>query len=943
MLILFKKIMNYSFKMIINYKEYPDNGFFKERYTQEYCNLKIYPLVGILEREAGLLSDFAEELNNNCNCLIYGEPEIEVYQVFNDKLLNFNKKIITTSIQSVDNNCINFLWNNSSNTEILNGVTNYDVIVTQNNEYCNKYFDFKIKLSNSDKILYINKYHTIFKKAFYYYFEFDFSINKDSLNYDNLICYTMIIKNGGNLLRQVLTENLNIIDRWCILDTGSTDGSQDVIREVLAHKKGKLYEEPFLNFRDSRNRCIELAGKMCKYIIMLDDTYVVKNDSLFRTFLNEVRGDQFADSFSMVIQSNDNEYYSNRIIKSDSNLRYIYKIHEVINPKNNKNVNVPDYKSKIFDYRADYMEKRTNERKKYDLDILFDEYIEDPDDPRYLYYIAQTYSCMDDEFNKAKYFELRMNHPVEGYIQEKIDAIFELARTYNFKVSPITKKKYPESLNNNYTIKEDEWNICENLYIKAWELDKNRPDSLYFIGIYYYIKGNYKKAYDYLRLGFEIGYPIESQYSLKPTLSYYFLPKFLTEICYHMNDSILGEQACDLFLSNGSNKDSLNLMMSWKQIHNNINNFSSISKGKLKNKFDKPVFCIVTNGGWSKWTCKDILTRGLGGSETWVIETATHIKKNNDYYVVVFCNTDTTEDFKDVGYNPIELFPHFVANNVVDYCIISRYPEYIPVALLGGVNKVSIIFHDIVIPETVITDSERLTAVIGLTDWHCEHIKNTFPILKNKVHKLNYGINTDAFEYSTKQKVKNSFIYSSFANRGLVVVLRMWKRIKTRLTDATLHIYCDVDHEWVKKNYPAQYIEIKQLLKELLDYGDRWGVSYWGWVNKKVLTEAWTRAEYWLYPCIFEETYCMTAMEAAISRTLVITNGLAALGETVGDRGLIVPGNPLTPEWEARALEKLFECNSVNIEKLVEKNWRWAMERDWGEQSVGLGRVCGGW
>ena len=38
------------------------------------------------------------------------------------------------------------------------------------------------------------------------------------------------------------------------------------------------------------------------------------------------------------------------------------------------------------------MEKRTNDRKQFDLDLLFKELKDYPDDPRSLYYIAQTYS-----------------------------------------------------------------------------------------------------------------------------------------------------------------------------------------------------------------------------------------------------------------------------------------------------------------------------------------------------------------------------------------------------------------------------------------------------------------------------------------------------------------------------------------------------------------------
>ena len=46
--------------LTLNKKEYPNNGIFKNVFIEEYCNLSIYPLIGVLEKEAALLSEFAE-------------------------------------------------------------------------------------------------------------------------------------------------------------------------------------------------------------------------------------------------------------------------------------------------------------------------------------------------------------------------------------------------------------------------------------------------------------------------------------------------------------------------------------------------------------------------------------------------------------------------------------------------------------------------------------------------------------------------------------------------------------------------------------------------------------------------------------------------------------------------------------------------------------------
>jgi glycosyltransferase involved in cell wall biosynthesis len=109
------------------------------------------------------------------------------------------------------------------------------------------------------------------------------------------------------------------------------------------------------------------------------------------------------------------------------------------------------------------------------------------------------------------------------------------------------------------------------------------------------------------------------------------------------------------------------------------------------------------------------------------------------------------------------------------------------------------------------------------------------------------------------------------------------------------------------------------------------GVTVHGWVSKKILREAWKKSEYWLYPCIFEETFCLTALEAASSKTCVISNDLAALKETVGDRGFIVEGDPNTEEWQTRCIDTLF--NLKLKEELIEKNYQWSKKLTWDNQT----------
>ena len=158
----------------------------------------------------------------------------------------------------------------------------------------------------------------------------------------------------------------------------------------------------------------------------------------------------------------------------------------------------------------------------------------------------------------------------------------------------------------------------------------------------------------------------------------------------------------------------------------------------------------------------------------------------------------------------------------------------------------------------------------------------------------------------------------------------MWPAIKSAIPDATLNVYSDINGKWVNEVSKEQMDEIRRILgTNCLP-----GVTMHGWVSKQELATAWSRADIWLYPCIFQETFCLTALEAAATKTLAIGTPLAALGETIGDRGLLIDGNPMTTEWQDRALKGLLAVigDSRRKEELIERNYKWACNMSWRER-----------
>jgi len=789
------------------------------------------------------------------------------------------------------------------------------LLLTSRNDYLNSVYKNVFKITNSHLILYVpDHFIEEFKSEFLYF------INENGeLDYDNLNHLCIMVKNGGPQFEQMLVDNMPFFDRWTILDTGSTDETVDTINRVLVgKKKGKLYQEPFINFRDSRNRCLELAGTSCKFITMLDDTYALQGN--LRGFLNEVRGDQLTCSFTLYVKSDDTIYGSNRIIKSSSELRYIHRIHEVITDKNNINIVIPREVSSIDDRRFDYMEKRTHERKQLDLKLLYEEIEENPHDPRAYYYLAQTYNLLE-EYDKAFfYFTKRAEFTNSGFIQERVDALFESARIANFKLKM-------------------SWTECEELYNKCYKADESRPEALYFIGIHYYLENNFNKAFGYFKKAFEIGFPVHCQYSLKPTLSYHFLPKFLCKICYGLKEYELGKKAGELFLKNNKpDADSYQEIVSWHKIYEKLTISIQYCVPKVP---EKPILIFHADGGFNNWSGSSILTIGVGGSETYIIEHARYIQKSGLFDVYVFCNCLEEENFEGVIYKPLAHYYSFIKQNYIHTCIVSRYSEYLPVTFKGWTENVYLVIHDLTPTGIVIPLDKKLKKIFCLTEWHVDYFTQIFPSLKDITVPFYYGVDFEKFKNENimiKQQYK--FIYSSFPNRGLLQLLQMWPKIHEYQPLASLHIYCDIEGKWVNQMEGKMMEKIRELLKMYNASRNNMNIYYYGWVNKKVLAESWLTADVWFYPCTFMETFCLTALEAALTKTLVITNNLAALQNTVGHRGVVIEGEATETEWQEKALIKiknyLDPVNKSLKNELVKQNYEWASTLSWESQAKKL-------
>lgn len=184
------------------------------------------------------------------------------------------------------------------------------------------------------------------------------------------------------------------------------------------------------------------------------------------------------------------------------------------------------------------------------------------------------------------------------------------------------------------------------------------------------------------------------------------------------------------------------------------------------------------------------------------------------------------------------------------------------------------------------------------------------------------------------------FIFSSSPDRGLDTLLQLFPEIRKVFPQATLHIFYGFDN-WdasLRENTNGwrQSIEWRNsIVTDANRLQDEGMVVHYGSRSQAELAEAMKAADVWFYPTNFTETFCITALEAMMSDTVIVCTKLAGLIATVGDRGILIEGEgdqpAYTEEYRNRALSEV--CAILRDDKrrtaMIEKAKAWAMEQTW--------------
>ena len=177
-------------------------------------------------------------------------------------------------------------------------------------------------------------------------------------------------------------------------------------------------------------------------------------------------------------------------------------------------------------------------------------------------------------------------------------------------------------------------------------------------------------------------------------------------------------------------------------------------------------------------------------------------------------------------------------------------------------------------------------------------------------------------------------IYASRPERGLEVLLEMWPELKRRHPDLEL-VLCRYDH-------PAGDAEMAEFLAQLERRIERLdGITFLGGLSKPELYEVMQTCRLMLYPSVFPEVSCISALEAAACRVPIVTSKYCALKETVADgvSGILIGGDPRSADYQQRFIEAADallsdegRCRRMGqaARRRVEREYRWSeIAREW--------------